>query len=159
MITKFLILLAITMSISIAPAFGEHKDQLQNQLGLGDYQWHSECLLLEGYALEGCVYSLFNSYTSLIDQYHTLHHNHTINIRTVEHLQDEVNVWHNKYNYLLAQQGNQTIQDKVANLTARVDAVETKASTNESLIYIIQNMLRTVQTDIEDIYLKINSVR
>ena len=77
----------------------------------------------------------------------------------IESLEGDVKMWKAQYYYVITQHGNSTIQDKVANLTARVDAVETKAATNESLIYIIQNMLRTVQTDIEDIYLKINSVR
>ena len=75
------------------------------------------------------------------------------------HYKAEVHVWQTKYAHLLAQQGGTSIQDQVANLTDRVTAVETKAATNESLIYIIQNMLRTVQTDIADIFLKINSVR
>ena len=71
----------------------------------------------------------------------------------------EVYIWQTKYGQLLAQQGDTSVQVEIANLTDRMDAVETKAATNESLIYIIQNMLRTVQTDIEDIFLKINSVR
>ena len=75
------------------------------------------------------------------------------------HLKTEVHIWQLKYANLLAQQGNFSTQDQIANLTDRVDAVETKATTNESLIYIVQNMLRTVQTDIADIFLKINSVR
>ena len=74
-------------------------------------------------------------------------------------LEAEVQLWKNKYNYVISQHGNVTIQDQIANLTARVDAVETQTERNESHIYIIQNMLRTVQTDIESIWLKINSVR
>ena len=74
-------------------------------------------------------------------------------------LKAEVQLWKNKYSYVIAQHGNYSIQDQITNLTDRVDAVETKAATNESLIYIVQNMLRTVQTDIADIFLKINSVR
>ena len=77
----------------------------------------------------------------------------------MKELQDEVTLWKNKYSYVIAQHGNYSIQDQITNLTDRVTAVETKAATNESLIYIVQNMLRTVQTDIADIFLKINSVR
>ena len=74
-------------------------------------------------------------------------------------LEEEVQLWKNKYSYVISQHGNATIQDQIANLTARVDTVETQTERNESHIYIIQNMLRTVQTDIESIWLKINSVR
>ena len=74
-------------------------------------------------------------------------------------LKAEVQLWKNKYSYVISQHGNATIQDQIANLTARVDAVETQTERNESHIYIIQNMLRTVQTDIESIWLKINLVR
>ena len=139
--------------IVVSPAFAEHYEDFGRDIHVLTPQTFIEC------EYEHCRKLVLSGYSKLYSEYHDLHHNHTENIRTIEHLQDEVNVWQTKYNYLLAQQGNQTIQDKVANLTDRMDAVETKASTNESLIYIIQNMLRTVQTDIEDIYLKINSVR
>ena len=74
-------------------------------------------------------------------------------------LKSEVQLWKSKYNYVIVQHGNYSVQDQITNLTERVSTVETKAKTNESLIYIIQNMLRTVQVDIDSIWLKINSVR
>ena len=155
---KILILLVLAMTVSLIPAFAEHRQYITQEVGVVSIFGHEDCFDTYGNA-DFCVEGVTSDYRTLFEAYHTLHHNHTINIRTVEHLQDEVNVWQTKYTHLLAQQGNSTIQDKVANLTDRMDAVETKAATNESLIYIIQNMLRTVQTDIEDIYLKINSVR
>ena len=111
-----------------------------------------------------CYDYLFTVYDSL---YLTFEETHQDNLmlktqleNTTSYYEAEVQLWKAKYTALLLQQGgNSTMQDQIANLTARVDAVETKAATNESLIYIIQNMLRTVQTDIEDIFLKINSVR
>ena len=132
-----LILLAVISTIFVVPVAAEHYDTIGRELYFGNPQSHENCYDTL------CHEIIISDYTKLYGMYHTMYHNHTENIRTIEHLQDEVNVWHNKYNYLLAQQGNQTIQDKVANLTDRMDAVETKAATNESLIYIIQNMLRT----------------
>ena len=111
-----------------------------------------------------CYDYLFTVYDSL---YLTFEETHQDNLmlktqleNTTSYYEAEVQLWKAKYTALLLQQGgNSTMQDQIANLTARVSTVETKAATNESLIYIIQNMLRTVQTDIEDIFLKINSVR
>ena len=74
-------------------------------------------------------------------------------------LKSEAQLWKSKYHYVIVQHGNYSIQDQITNLTERVSTVETKARTNESLIFIIQNMLRNVQVDIDSIWLKINSVR
>ena len=77
----------------------------------------------------------------------------------VKHLSDEVNLWKNKYNHLLTQQSTLNIQDQVINLTERITALENKTAFNEGVLYKLQNIIRTVQVDIADIYLKINSVR
>ena len=81
--------------------------------------------------------------SGLLDYSEQLYHNDTTILKT------EVQLWKNKYSYVISQHGNATIQDQIVNLTARIDAVETQTERNESHIYIIQNMLRTVQTDIE----------
>ena len=113
--------------------------------------------------LKSCLNHLNRDYSFVYNQFfETIKYNAELETKlqnTTEYHKAEVHVWQTKYAHLLAQQGGTSIQDQVANLTDRVTAVETKAATNESLIYIIQNMLRTVQTDIEDIFLKINSVR
>ena len=154
-----IIIFSIIITISITPVFGEHKSELEGDLGLNDFAWYEECTSAEGYELENCMDSIYYDYVKVFEAYHTLNHNHTETVRTTEHLQDEVNVWHNKYNYVIAQHGVHTIQDQLVNLTERMNTVETKASTNESLIYILQNIVRTVQVDIADIFIKINSVR
>ena len=115
-------------------------------------------------ALEDCYDVLLSAYTGVFDMMLSESQKRAdIQVQlqnTTSYYEAEVQLWKAKYTALLSQQGgNSTMQDQIANLTARVDAVETKAATNESLIYIIQNMLRTVQTDIADIFLKINSVR
>ena len=99
---------------------------------------------------------MYDSYDIIIAEHRTLNEKYDNDTKA---LKEEVQLWKNKYSYVIAQHGNYSIQDQITNLTDRVDSVETKAATNESHIYIIQNMLRTVQTDIEDIFLKINSVR
>ena len=158
MINATLIILAVI--ISTTPAFGDHWLELETELSLGDMEWYSDCFSeVSSYAVENCVESLYDSYTTLADAHETLHHNHTKNIRTIEHLQNEVSVWHGKYDYLLSQQGGTSIQDQVINLTERMVAVENKTAVNEGIIYKIQNIVRTIQVDIADIYLKINSVR
>ena len=99
------------------------------------------------------VYKMWSSQNVKIAELNTQLEN------TTSYYETEVQLWKAKYTNLLAQEGGTSVQVQIANLTDRMDAVETKAATNESLIYIIQNTLRTVQTDIEDIFLKINSVR
>ena len=96
--------------------------------------------------VQGLYYELENDITAIYNA-------------DVLRLTGEVQLWKNKYNYVIVQHGNYSVQDQITNLTERVSTVETKAKTNESLIYIIQNMLRTVQVDIDSIWLKINSVR
>ena len=88
-----------------------------------------------------CYDYLFTVYDSL---YLTFEETHQDNLmlktqleNTTSYYEAEVQLWKAKYTALLLQQGgNSTMQDQIANLTARVDAVETKAATNESLIYI-----------------------
>ena len=157
---NFVILVTLLVLVGITPtAFSDHPSAFLNEQNLMPQQYVGDCLESNGF----CKHDVYQKYGIMLNQYHSFWHNYTDTITkqetTIAHLQGEVHVWQSKYNHLLAQQGNSTIQDQVANLTDRMDAVETKAATNEPLIYIIQNMLRTVQTDIEDIYLKINSVR
>ena len=111
-----------------------------------------------------CHKGLVATYVSFWEIHESNANSYTVLKEKYEQEKTESSLWKAKYTALLGQQnvtsqGNSAMQDQIANLTARVSAVETKAATNESLIYIIQNMLRTVQTDIEDIFLKINSVR
>ena len=157
---KIITLITLLVIVGMIPiASANHPDQFIRDQDMLPSRYVNDCISSGGW----CVQEVKSKYAAMVNQYHSFWHNYTDTITkqetTIAHLQGEVHVWQSKYNHLLAQQGNSTIQDKVANLTDRMDAVETKAATNESLIYIIQNMLRTVQTDIEDIYLKINSVR
>ena len=144
-------LLAVASTVSVAHAFApETLRDCTTETEFNDLMTCHKGLVATYVSFWEIHESNANSYTVLKEKY--------------EQEKTESSLWKAKYTALLGQQnvtsqGNSAMQDQIANLTARVSAVETKAATNESLIYIIQNMLRTVQTDIEDIFLKINSVR
>ena len=122
--------------------------------GLTDPSYHTKCFDDNSTmtVVKSCHESLLGNYEVLYITYHA-----TLDAST--DMQNEIDLWKNKYNHLLIQQNNMNIQDQIINLTERVTAVENKTATNEGLIYKIQNIVRTIQVDIADIFLKINSVR
>ena len=132
---------------------------------------HKECFADTDSEQATCITSILRDYESLHFAHSSAEESRGLWEESYYHLRQEsanktsaleaeVQLWKVKYTNLLSQQGgSSTMQDQLTNLTARVDAVETQTERNESHIYIIQNMLRTVQTDIESIWLKINSVR
>ena len=133
--------------------------------GINDPAIHENCLDGNSDLLfaEQCFNDLFYFYDALYGSYNIKVNEYNNLVTKYDNdtkvLNDEIKLWKAKYHYVIVQHGNYSVQDQITNLTERVSTVETKAKTNESLIYIIQNMLRTVQVDIDSIWLKINSVR
>ena len=155
------LLVAITVGIGNSGAYipiDPHKECFANTVGN-----NTACVndILKDYQ------RIYDSHLRVEENYHdsnifwenTLNSERSKVANKTQNLESEMQLWKAKYHYVIVQHGNYSIQDQISNLTERVSTVETKAKTNESLIYIIQNMLRTVQVDIDSIWLKINSVR
>ena len=107
-----------------------------------------------------CFHDLSNSYTILYKIYGLELDNKTKFIesqdRQISHLQDEVNVWQSKYNHLLLSQG---APDQIENLTNRIVSLENQTAVNEGYVFQLRSVVKSLQADVADIYLKINSVR
>ena len=105
-------------------------------------QFHIDCFDNNSTATEVCIENVLSDYehmdrnykyqienleqhnqfvSGLLDYSNQKYNNDTAALKA------EVQLWKNKYSYVIAQHGNYSIQDQIANLTDRVTAVETKA--------------------------------
>ena len=136
-------------------------------------EFHLECFAI-GEDEDDCLDELFDDYIELHGDYNqtlasydeSLASHRTVTellINTtgaeINELESEVRLWKSKYHYVIYQHGNYSLQDQLVNLTERVSVVEEKSSTNEWLIYQLRAVTKALQVDINDIWIKINSVR
>ena len=152
LVIPVIVIMGLVSFVTIPTVIGDHSSDIMYDLGLSVYDSSYGCGPTAGH----CVRTLSQDYQTLTDAYTILHHNHTEQTRTIEHLQDEVNVWQSKYNHLLLSQG---APDQIENLTNRVVSLENQTAVNEGYVFQLRSVVKSLQADVADIYLKINSVR